>query len=105
MAVYRLIIIITQYFHTNGIWENYCSAVFAQAQNRRCSKINKNGQTNRCIYATVRIQYRVIIVKAKRLLAKKGIFILLYVFAIDSKKHGHSVRDITRRFLKSIFDV
>ncbi len=38
------------------------------------------------MYSTVKIKNRLIIVKATKLLAKKGIFILLYVFAIDCKK-------------------
>ncbi len=51
------------------------------------NKIKKNGRSNGCMYSNVKIKYRLIIVKATKLLAKTGIFYtFVYICPFRRKK-------------------
>ncbi len=63
----------------------------------------KNGRSNGCMYSTVRIKYRLIIVKATKLLAKMGIFILLYAFAHSGVRNMHNSIQGSRLSVRAVY--
>ncbi len=74
-------------YNNNGIFKQMALgkmiAVQFVCKHGREDALNKtkNGRSNGRMYSTVKIKYKLIIVKATKLLAKTGIFILLYAFA------------------------